>query len=221
MKLWSDTRFDRAHRFYEKRGYVRSGPLRALGDKSNSVEFGYAKPLTGLAVERLDAAAAASAEVPLARVLVECVAAGASVSFMPPFTMERARAFFREAARSVARGERMLFAAWAEGELVGTVQLQTGLPENQPHRAELQKLLVRPAARRAGAARALLAAAEAAAAAAGRWLLTLDTCAGGAADSLYRAAGWTEVGLVPHFALYPDGSPCDTVFFYKRIQPRP
>lgn len=218
MRLWSDTRFARAHRFYEKRSYVRAGPLRVLGDKSNSIEFAYARPLAGVAVAQLDAAAAASAEVPLARVLAACVADGASVSFLAPLSPERARAFWHEAARGVARGERLLFAAWLDGTIVGTVQLALAQPENQPHRADLQKLLVAPQARRRGIGRQLLAAAEAAAGQAGRTLLVLDT-ASGAAEALYRAAGWRDVGVVPGYALNQDGTPCDTRFFYKQVQP--
>jgi GNAT superfamily N-acetyltransferase len=217
MLLWSDTRFDRAHRFYEGRSYVRAGPIRALGDRSNSIEFCYAKPLGDDAVQVLDAAAAASAEVPLARVLVACVDAGASVSFFAPLALERARAFWRETARAVARGERLLLAAWHGGTLVGTVQLLLATPENQPHRADLAKMLVHPGARRRGIGAALLAAAERAALAAGRTLLVLDTQTGGAGERLYRRGEWTEVGRVPAYARFADGSPCDTTVFYKRL----
>jgi GNAT superfamily N-acetyltransferase len=217
MKLWSDTRFTRAHRFYEKHSYVRAGPIRALGDASNSIEFGYAKPLAGAVVQRLDAAAAASAEHRLAVVLKDCVDAGASVSFLPPLDFRTARAFWRRAAADVAAGRRILFAAWAEGELVGTVQLDLATPPNQQHRADLQKLLVMGHARRRGIARRLVIAAEEAAAAAGRPLLVLDTCAGDAAEPLYRALGWTEAGRIPGYALLADGSFCDTVVFYKRV----
>jgi GNAT superfamily N-acetyltransferase len=217
MKLWSDTRFDRAHRFYEKHSYVRSGPIRALHDVSNSIEFPYAKPLAGVAVQRLDVAAAASAETRLAMVLKDCVDGGASVSYLPPLDPATARAFWRRAATAVAGGTRILFAAWADGELVGTVQLDLATPPNQPHRADLQKLLVLERARRRGIARQLMAAAEQAAHDAGRTLLVLDTCAGGAAEPLYRALGWTEAGCIPGYAVYGDGSPCDTVIFYKRV----
>jgi GNAT superfamily N-acetyltransferase len=217
IRLWSDTRFDRAHRFYEKRSYVRSGPLRALNDKSRSIEFGYTKPLTGAVIERLDAAAAASAEAPLARILVACVDSGASVSFFAPLAMPVARAFWAKVAGSVARGETILLAAWLNGDLVGTVQVDLATPPNQPHRAAVAKMLVHPVARRHGLARALLRRAEAEAAAAGRWLLTLDTQQASEADALYRSAGWTECGFIPSYAVFADGSPCDTVFFYKRV----
>ena len=216
-KLWSDTRFDRAHRFYEKRGYVRAGPIRALADKSNSIEFAYAKPLTGVVVERLDAAAAASAEMSLARVLMECVDAGASVSFLPPLSIEAARTFWRKTSSAVARGEKILLAAWWDGMIAGTVQLDLATPDNQPHRADLAKMLVHPAARRHGIARKMLERIEAEGAAAGRTLLTLDTRAGSAAEPLYRVSGWTECGRIPDYALSADRTPHDTILFYKRV----
>jgi GNAT superfamily N-acetyltransferase len=218
-KLWSDTRFDRAHRFYEKLGYVRCGPIRALADKSNSIEFGYAKPLSGVVVERLDAAAAASAEAALARVLVACVDDGASVSFFPPMAMPDALAFWRKVSSAVARGEKILLAAWLDGAIAGTVQLDLATPPNQPHRADLAKMLVHPAARRHGIGRKMLARIEAEAAAAGKWLLTLDTLAGSAAEALYRAGGWTECGLIPDYALdFDRTTPRATMLFYKRLQ---
>jgi GNAT superfamily N-acetyltransferase len=217
MKLWSDTRFDRAHRFYEKHGYVRSGPIRALNDKSNSIEFGYTKPLVGVVVERLDAAGAASAEASLARILGDCVDSGASVSFLPPMARETALAFWRRVSSAVARGEKILLAAWLDGALVGTVQLDLATPENQPHRADLAKMLVHPRARRRGVARLLLAAAEAEAAAAGRTLMTLDTCEDGFAEGLYRSAGWIACGRIPGYALDANRVPGATVLFYKIV----
>ena len=216
MKLWSDTRFDRAHRFYEKHSYVRHGPVRVLNDRSNSIEFAYAKPLAGVAVQRLDAAAAASAERRLALVLKDCVDSGASVSYLPPLDPATARAFWRRAATEVAAGARVVLAAWADGELVGTVQLDLGTPPNQPHRADLAKLLVMGRARRRGIARRLMTEAEAAARESGRSLLVLDTRAGDPAETLYRALGWTEAGRIPGYALDPDGTPRETVFFYQR-----
>ncbi len=214
LVLCSDTRFERAHRFYEKHSYLRAGPIRPLNDLSHSLEYGYAKPLAGIAV--LDAAAAASAVPRLAALLVDCVAAGASVSFLSPLGRDVARAYWRERARAAAEGRRVLLAGWADGVLAGVVMLDLDTPPNQPHRAEVKKLLVDPAHRRRGMGRALLARAEAEAVAAGRSLLTLDTRAGDAGEALYRAAGWTEAGRIPGYARNPDGSLGDTVIFYRQ-----
>ncbi len=146
--LWTDTRFDRAHRFYEKQGYIRHGAIRILEDLSKTLEYRYAKPARGLVVEALDAAAAASAERRLAEILIACVEDGAAVSFLPPLPMPAARAFWRRTAADVAAGTRVLLAGWLDGMLAGTVQLDLGTPQNQPHRADLAKMLVDPAGRR-------------------------------------------------------------------------
>jgi len=217
LVLWTDTRFEAAHRFYEKTGYVRQGSIRILDDVSNSLEFRYTKPLRGLVVEALDAAAAASAETQLARILVNCVEAGASVSFFPPLAPAVARDFFKRVSSDVALGKRVLLAAWVDGVLVGSVQLMLDMPQNQPHRAEIAKLLVDPAARRRGVARALMRRAEQTARGIGRRLLVLDTAKGEAAEALYRELGWVELGVIPGYALWPDRSPCDTVFFWKNV----
>ena len=218
LVLWSDTRFDAAHRFYERRGYVRQGAIRILDDLSKSLEVRYAKPARGVVVELLDAAAAGSAERRLAGILAACVEAGAGVSFLAPLPPETARRFWRGVAAEVAAGTRLLLAAWADGALVGTVQLDLATPQNQPHRAEVAKLLVDPAARRRGVGRALMRAAERVAQGAGRRLLVLDTNAGGAAEALYRGMGWQEVGRIPDYSLRPDGTGfCDTVVFYRRL----
>jgi hypothetical protein len=123
--LWSDTRFDRAHRFYGKHSYVRHGPIRVLHDLSNSLEFGYAKPVSG--IEALDAAAAASAERRLSEILCACVDAGASVSYMPPLAPDVARDFWKRAATDVATGTRILLAGWEDGVLAGTVMLELAI----------------------------------------------------------------------------------------------
>ena len=215
LALWSDTRFDRAHRFYEKRSYVRRGALRVLDDISNSLEFGYAKPVDGL--ESLDIAAATSAEIQLAEILIACVESGASVSFLPPLSREKARAFWHRMASDVGTGKRTLLAAWRNGQMVGTGMLDLGTPENQPHRAEVQKVLVSPSGRRSGLGHQIMQALEQAAVAAGRSLLTLDTRAGDAGEALYRAEGWQEVGRIPGYALDADGVGHDTLLFWKRI----
>ena len=214
LALWTDTRFDRAHRFYEKRSYVRHGPVRVLHDISNSLEFAYAKPVNGL--ESLDIAAAASAGSRLSDILIACVEAGAAVSFLPPLSRQRARSFWHRAANEVGTGQRVLLAAWRDATMVGTGMLDLATPENQPHRAEIQKILVHPSARRGGIARQIVRALEQSALAANRTLLTLDTRAGDAGEALYRAEGWHQAGRIPNYALDADGTPHDTLFFWKR-----
>jgi GNAT superfamily N-acetyltransferase len=215
LALWTDTRFERAHRFYERRSYVRSGPIRALHDLSNTIEFHYAKPVRG--IELLGPAAVASAEGRLAEILRACVDSGAAVSFLPPLTEASARGFWRRAAAAVSAGQRAILGAWTDGVLFGTVTLDLATPPNQPHRADIAKLLVHPAARRQGLARSLMAYAEGEARRAGRSLLTLDTRANDLAESLYRAMGWREAGRIPGYALNADGTEHDTVLFYKRL----
>ena len=216
MILWTDTRFEAAHRFYEKRGYVRAGSIRILDDLSHSLEFRYAKPATGVVVEVLDAAAASSAERRLAEILAACVAAGASVSYLPPLSPETARAFWRGVSADVATGAKVLLGAWCDGQLAGTVQLVLAQQPNAPHRAEVAKVLVDPAFRRRGIGRALIRRAEQTARGTGRSLLVLDTEADGPAERLYRALGWQETGRVPGYALGHDRRPHDTVFFWKK-----
>lgn len=215
LVLWSDTRFDRAHRFYEKRSYVRSGAVRALADISHSLEYRYAKPVNG--IEVLDAAAAASAIPRLSAILAACVDEGAGVSFLPPLTPEAARAFWQDTARGVAAGDKVLLTGWVDGVLAGTVTLALAWPQNQQHRADVIKLLVHPGVRRHGLARRLMARLEHAALRAGRPLLTLDTRAGDRAEQLYRSMGWTELGRLPGHALNMNGTYDETVFMWKRV----
>jgi GNAT superfamily N-acetyltransferase len=154
----------------------------------------------------------------LAAVLIDCVEGGASVSFMLPLSPERARAYWCDVAESAGRGERLVLGALdAAGSIVGTVQVILNLPENQPHRGDLAKMLVHRRVRRQGVGAALLAAAEESALAAGRSLLVLDT-ASADAERLYERRGWRRVGVVPGFALYPDGRPCATTFYFKALQ---
>lgn len=154
----------------------------------------------------------------LAGVLIDCVEGGASVSFMAPLTREKAERFWTRVAAEVAAGDRLLLAAEdREGTLLGTVQVILGLPENQPHRAEIAKMLVRRGARRMGLGAGLMRAAADAARGAGRTLLVLDTVTGSDAERLYERLGWTRVGVIPGFALMPDGAPCDATFFYLRL----
>jgi GNAT superfamily N-acetyltransferase len=153
----------------------------------------------------------------LAAVLHDCVAGGASVSYMAPFSPEDARVAFAGFAAEAEQGRRLILAAFSDGRLVGTVQVILALPPNQPHRGEIAKLLVHRSARRRGIAELLMAGAEAEARAEGKTLLVLDAVTGDDAARLYGRLGWTEVGVVPGFALYPDGRPCDTTYFWKRV----
>lgn len=153
----------------------------------------------------------------LAAVLADCVAGGASVSYLEPFSQEDARAAFEGFAADVEQGRRLLLAAFADADLVGTVQVILSLPPNQPHRGEIAKLLVRRSARGRGVAKALMERAEAEARAEGKSLLVLDTVTGDAAERLYEGMGWNRVGVIPGYALYPDGRPCDTTVFWKGI----
>ena len=152
----------------------------------------------------------------LADVLIDCVAGGASVSFMHPLARERAIAFWRKVAHGVAAGERALIVAEDARGICGTVQLILDQPENQPHRADLAKLLVHRRARRQGLGEALTRAAEAAARECGKALLVLDT-ASGEAERVYERTGWVRVGAVPNYALLPHGGLCQTTFFYREL----
>jgi ribosomal protein S18 acetylase RimI-like enzyme len=155
----------------------------------------------------------------LSAVLIDCVEGGASVSFMAPLPQEKANAFWQRVAESVAAGERILLVARdrSDGRIVGTVQVVLGQPENQPHRADISKMLVHRQARRRGLGTALMRAAEDAARTAGKTLLVLDTATGSDAERLYERLGWTKVGIIPNYALWPQGGFCDTTIFYKQI----
>lgn len=150
--------------------------------------------------------------------LIDCVEGGASVSFMLPIARATAVAFWKQVAEGVARGERILLVAEdAAARIVGTVQIVTAQAENQPHRADVAKMLVSRRARRQGIAAKLLAAADHAAREAGKTVLVLDTVTGGDAERLYERAGWQRVGVVPNYALMPDGTPCATTYFHKQL----
>jgi GNAT superfamily N-acetyltransferase len=157
--------------------------------------------------------------VALARLLIDCVEDGASVSFMSPLSLDKASAFWRRVAEATVRGERALLVAQDSGGIIGTVQLILDLPENQPHRADLSKMLVHRSARRQGVAAAMLRAAEELARELGKSLLLLDT-ASTEAGRLYARLGWERVGIVPDFALLPGGSLCHTTFYYRRLEPQ-
>lgn len=172
----------------------------------------------GFAIRRVDAGEVDALVEPLAEVLLDCVEGGASVSFMWPLPRQRALAFWQDVADGVRRGERLLLVGEAQpGRIDGTVQLVLGQPDNQPHRADLAKMLVHRRARRRGLAQALLVAAEQAAREAGKRVLVLDTVTGGDAERLYERGGWQRVGVIPDYALMPDGRPCATTYFHKPV----
>jgi ribosomal protein S18 acetylase RimI-like enzyme len=164
----------------------------------------------------LDAAAATAAIDELAEVLIDCVAGGASVSFMHPFGKDDAVVFFRKMIASVERDETVLVAGRIDGRIVGTVQLGLDTPPNQPHRADVKKMLTHRAARRRGVGAAMLERIEAEAKARGRTLLVLDT-ASSDAERVYERAGWQRVGVIPDYALWPGGGFCDTAYYWKRV----
>lgn len=154
----------------------------------------------------------------LSDLLVDCTEGGASVGFMSPLSIAKADAFWREVLSNVAIGERALWVARDEaGQIVGTVQVVFVQKENQPHRAELSKLLVHRSARRHGLGSRLMQAAEQCARGAGKSLLVLDTATGGGAEGLYERLGWQLCGQVPNYALWPSGGLCATTIFYKAI----
>ncbi len=153
----------------------------------------------------------------LCDVLMDCVEGGASVSFMIPFTRERALAFWNGVARSVEAGERVLLVAEDDQGICGTVQLILNLPENQPHRGDVAKMLVHRRARRRGLGAALMKAVEVAARERERTLLVLDAVSNGDATRLYQTLGWIRVGDIPNYALYPKGGLCSTTVFYRDL----
>jgi GNAT superfamily N-acetyltransferase len=171
--------------------------------------------MKGISIDRVGPAAAAADVRGLARLLLDAIDSGAGVSFMPGLTEAEAEAWWRP----VLAADRaiVLVARDADG-IVGTVQVQPSWAPNQPHRADVAKLIVHRRGRGQGLAHALMLAIEQAATAAGFTLLLLDTCKGSVAERLYTSMGWVRVGVVPDFALNPDGSMCDTVFFYKRLE---
>ena len=153
----------------------------------------------------------------LGDVLIDCIDGGAGVSFLHPLDPEKARAFWRRVAGDVATGERALLVAEDDTGIVGTVQLVLGQPENQPHRADLSKMLVHRRARRRGLGAALLEAAEHTARECGKTLLVLDTNTGSDAERLYARMGWVRVGTIPDFSVQPRGGLRATTVFYKKL----
>lgn len=152
----------------------------------------------------------------LAEVLMDCVAGGASVGFMQPLRAERALAFWHGVAAGVERGERVLLVAEDAEGIAGTAQVVLAMPDNQPHRADLSKMLVHRRARRGGVGAALLREAETAAREAGKTLIVLDT-ASAEAERLYERGGYVSAGVIPGYALWPQGGPCDTRIYYRAL----
>jgi len=169
-------------------------------------------------MRRLHSVSAAQIEQ-LADVLIDCVEGGASVSFMHPLTRERAVAFWRRVAQDVAAGKRALLIAEDAQGVCGTAQLIFDLPENQPHRADLAKMLVHRRARRQGLGAALMQAAESAARDFSKTLLVLDCVTGGDAERLYQRLGWVRVGDIPDYALFPQGGLCSATVYYRNLRP--
>ncbi len=170
-------------------------------------------------VSVLSAQEAAGQVGALSAVLMDCVEGGASVSFMAPLTRERADAFWQGVAEGVAAGERILLVARdrSDGVIIGTVQVILRQPENQPHRADIAKMLVHRRARRRGVGAALMRAAEDAARQAGKTVLVLDTVTGSDGERLYARCGWSRVGVIPNYAMWPQGGLCDTTLFHKQL----
>jgi GNAT superfamily N-acetyltransferase len=155
----------------------------------------------------------------LSDVLIDCVEGGASVSFMLPLSRSKAEGFWRGASASAERGERIILVAEdRDGTIVGTAQVILNQPENQPHRGDVAKMLVHRRGRRLGIGASLLAAAESAAMGAGKTLLVLDTVTGSDGERLYARQGWQRCGVIPNYALWPDGRPCATTVFFKELR---
>ena len=200
---------------YRNPGRTRARYLVAIVSEGDAPE----EAMTPVVQIRPSAPTDAAEHVPaLAELLIACVEGGASVSFMLPLSRERAEGFWRGVLEGAARGERIVLVAEDEaGALVGTVQVILAVPENQPHRGDIAKLLVHPRARRQGIAARLMAAADAAAHGAGKTLLVLDTVTGGDAERLYARLGWQRCGVIPDYALWPRGGFCSTTVFYKTV----
>jgi GNAT superfamily N-acetyltransferase len=173
--------------------------------------------MSTLRIATPDASEARALIPALADILIDCVEDGASVSFMLPIERHTAEEFFESVAEKIASGSTILFVAFLENEPTGTVQLTPEQKPNQPHRADVQKLLVHRRARNRGVGRALMEAVEEEAKAKGRWLLCLDTATGSAAERLYEKRGWQRLGVLPRHAMWPQGGLCDTTFFWKDL----
>lgn len=171
----------------------------------------------GVEIRRLDAAEARAHLDGLAAVLADCVEGGASVGYLAPFSHEDACRVYEAYVEEVEHGRRVLLAAFLDGTVVGTAQVVFAPHPNQPHRADIARVLVHRSARRRGIGERLMEEAEREARSEGKTLLVLDTVTGDDAERLYARLGWTRVGVIPDYALYPDGRPCATTFFFKAL----
>lgn len=153
----------------------------------------------------------------LAEILVQVVAGRGSVSFMHPLAPDAALAFWQASLLSAGRGERIVLGAWDGALLVGSVTLLLDCPPNQPHRAEVAKMMTRPSHRGRGIAQALMRRAEALAVANGKSLVVLDTASEGGAAGLYERLGYTLAGEIPDYALKPHGGLTGTRIYWKRL----
>lgn len=168
-------------------------------------------------VRTVDAASLAQLRPRLCEILIDCVAGGASVGFLDPLDHAEADQYWRRVENAVAGGRRLVLVAESSlGDVAGTVQLDLNTMPNQPHRATVSKLLVHRSERRRGIGEGLMAALERVAVESGRWLLTLDTATPEAAR-LYERMGWQRAGVIPDYALSPDGVPTATAFYWKRL----
>ena len=161
---------------------------------------------------------AADTVAALSRILIEVVADGGSVSFLHPLSADVAEAFWSASLAAAGDGRRVVLGARVAGELTGTVTLDLATPQNQPHRADIAKLMTRPGWRGRGAARALMGEAERIAAERGRWLLTLDTAEIDGAAGFYEKLGYQRAGAIPDYALTPHGALSGTILSWKRLE---
>ncbi len=170
-------------------------------------------------IRKLNATALESHLGELCRILIDSVSDGAAISFMAPLAQHEAEHFWMNEVRpSIERGDRQLFGAFVDDKLIGTVQLVIALPPNQPHRAEISKMVVHPDGRRQGLGKALMNAALDAAEHAGKALVTLDTRTGDVSENLYRGVGFEQAGIIPDFAFDPDGAARHaTTYMYRYL----
>jgi GNAT superfamily N-acetyltransferase len=175
-------------------------------------------PLAAIEIRELTLEGYRAAIPELATLIVDAVARGAGVNFLEGVTEDEAAAWWRGREGDVASARTTVFVAVDGGRIVGSTLLIRSVNQNSPHRAEIGKVIVLGSYRRRGLASALMRAAEDRARTEGRWLLVLDTVTGSAADAFYRALGWQETGVVPNYALNPDGRPWPATFFWKDLR---